>query len=777
MLDVPGAEIHHHTTLRIEDNALIRGEGKFIDDLKLPNQAVGVFVRSPHAHATVRSISAEPALAVPGVVAVLTAADMGQVGTVSRPIPVIGRDGEQAVVPERPALAGTRVMHVGDPVALVVAETAAIANDAAELVEVDYDPHPSIADARAALGGGAPQIWPKARQNLAVDFVVPRDGAALAEVDAAIASAAHKVTIATVNQRLAGVTLEPRGATAVYDISTDRYTLHCPCQGTGVLANGLAPIMGIAPEKLRVLANDVGGAFGLKTPPYPEYPALLVAARKVGRPVHWMATRAEAFLSDHQARDQYCEATLALDESGRFLALKVEAITNLGAYSTYAGPMISTAGFSGCFPTTYDIPKMSIGVRCVFTNTAPVGPYRGAGRPEANYVMERLVDAAARQTGIGPFEIRRRNFIAPKSMPYKTAAGHTFDSGDFGAIFEKATALAAADGFAARRQSSKARGRLRGLGISSFLEHSGVVPFEGTAFVFDGDSLRVRLGMQASGQGHATVFRNVVADRLGIDRDRVILEEGDSDFAIKGGPAVASRSAMSAGPAMAKASDMVVEKGLRIAASLLQASADDVSYDRGDFVVAGTDRRIGLFEVAREAAELAQSGKIEESLDTRADVTTTPTYPNGCHIAEVEIDPDTGIVTVARYTAIDDCGAVLDHTIADGQTIGGMAQGLGQALIEAMRYDDEGQVLSGSLMDYGIPRADMMPNEIATAFHPVACTTNILGVKGVGEAGTTAAIAAIMNAIADAIPEGRGADIAMPATPEKIWEACRRRAA
>jgi carbon-monoxide dehydrogenase large subunit len=420
---------------------------------------------------------------------------------------------------------------------------------------------------------------------------------------------------------------------------------------------------------------------------------------------------------------------------------------------------------------------MSIGVRCVFTNTAPIGPYRGAGRPEANYVMERLIDAAARKTGIDPFELRRRNFIAPKSLPYKTAAGHTFDSGDFAAIFEKAIALSDGGGFAARRQASWKNGRLRGLGISSFLEHTGVVPFEGTAFVFDADKLHVRLGMQASGQGHATVFRNVVADRLGIRRDSVVIDEGDSDFGIKGGPAVASRSAMSAGPAMAKASDMVVEKGRRIAASLLQASEDDVSYDHGDFVIAGTDRRIGLFEVAREAAELAQSGKIEESLDTRADVTTTPTYPNGCHVAEVEIDPETGIVTVARYTAIDDCGTVLDHTIADGQTVGGVAQGLGQALIEAMRYDEEGQVLSGSLMDYGIPRADMMPAEIASAFHPVPCTTNTLGVKGVGEAGTTAAIAAIMNAIADAIPGGRGADIAMPATPEKIWEACRKQAA
>jgi aerobic carbon-monoxide dehydrogenase large subunit len=773
MLDVPAADNSHETTLRVEDDALLRGKGKFIDDLKLANQAIAVFVRSPYAHADIQTISTEAALAVPGVIAVLTAADMESIATVSRPIPIAGRDGKPTVVPVRPVLAAKRVMHVGDAVALVIAESAEIATDAAEQVEVEYEMLPAITDGRGALAQGAPQIWPDAAENLAVDYFVPSDdGAALSEVDEIIASAAHVVTNDTVNQRLAGVTIEPRGATAIYDASADRYTLHCPCQGTGVLANGLAGVMGIAPEKLRVLADDVGGAFGIKTPPYPEYPALLIAAQKIGRPVHWMATRAEAFLSDHQARDQHCKATLGLDENGKFLALKIEAISNIGAYCTYAGPMISTTGFAGCFPTTYDIAKMSINVRCVFTNTVPVGPYRGAGRPEANYVMERLVEAAARQLGMDPFEIRRRNFIAPQAMPYQTAAGHTFDSGEFGAIFEETVVLSDVEGYSARRDASTAGGRLRGLGISCFLEHSGVIPFEGTAFVFDDDKLRVRLGMHASGQGHATVFRNVVADRLGLDRDSVILEEGDSDFAIKGGPAIGSRSAMSAGPAMAEASDIVTEKGRRIAAGMLEASEDDIGYEKGGFVVAGTDRRVGLFEVAKRAADMANNGEIEESLDTRATAKMPSTYPNGCHIVEVEIEPETGIVTVLRYSAIDDCGTVLDRTIADGQTIGGVAQGLGQALIEAVRYDEDGQVQTGSMMDYGIPRADMMPSEIVAAFHPVACTTNVLGVKGIGEAGTTAAIGAIMNAIADAIPDGRGIDIAMPATPEKIWRAC-----
>lgn len=772
MLDAPGAGNHHQTSLRVEDDPLLRGEGKFIDDLKLPGQAAAVFVRSPHPHAKIGSISVEAARAMPGVIAVFTAADLDGVGTVSRPLPLKGRGDTTLITPERLPLAESRVMHVGDTVALVVAETTAAGADAAEAVEVDYEPLPSVADARAALVDGAPQLWPGAPNNLAIDYVVPHDEAASAEVEAIIAAAPHVVTAEIVNQRLAGVSLEPRGATAVYDPAADRYTLHCPCQSAGVLARGLAPIMGIEPDRLRVLAADVGGAFGLKTPPYPEYPALLVAARKTGRPVHWMATRAEAFMSDHQGRDQHATATLALDETGKFLALKVEAVTNLGAYCTHAGPMISTAGFSGCFPTTFDIPKMSISVRLVFTNTVPVGPYRGAGRPEANYVMGRLVDAASRQTGIDPVELRRRNFIAPDAFPYHTAAGHSFDSGAFGAVFEQAVALGSLDSFAARRNQSMARGRLRGFGISCFLEHSGVVPFEGTAFVFDGDRLRVRLGVHASGQGHATVFRNFVADRLGIDRDRVILEEGDSDFGIMGGAAVASRSTMSAGPAMSSAVDKVVEKGRLIAAEMLEVAETDVGYEGGSFGIFGTDRRVGLFEVARRAAELADNGAIEESLDTRAEITTPPTYPNGCHIAEVEIDPDTGVVDVVRYAAVDDCGVVLDHTVAHGQIIGGVAQGVGQALIEAVRYDDDGQVLTGSLMDYGMPRADMMPSDVSAAFHPVPSPTNAIGVKGIGEVGTTAAIAAIMNAVANAIPGSRGAAIDMPATPEKVWRAC-----
>ena len=603
------ADNAHPTTLRVEDAPLIRGEGRFIDDRRFPNQAGAVFVRSPHPHARIGGISTESALAMPDVVAVLTAADMETVGTVSRPMPMAGRDGKMLVVPERPPLARDRAKHVGDAVVLVIAETAAIAADAAELIEIDYEPLPAVADARAALAEGAPEVWPEAPGSLALDFVVPNDdGTALAEVEGIIATAAHVVTNDTINQRLAGVPLEPRGATAIYDHDGDRYILHCPSQSAGVLAGGLAAIMGVEPDKIRVLTPDVGGAFGLKTPPYPEYPALLIAAWKIGRPVHWMATRAESFLSDHQARDQHCRASLAIDKDGKFLALKIEATTNIGAYCTQAGTMISTNGFAGCLPTTYDIPKMSVGVRCVLTNSVPVGPYRGAGRPEANYVMERLVDSAARQIGLDPFELRRRNFIAPQALPYKTAAGHTFDSGDFLSVFEQALELSDATSFEIRRKASADVGRLRGLGVSCFLEHSGVFPTEGTSFVFEGDTLRVRLGVQASGQGHATVFRNVVADRLGISRDDVVLEEGDSDFGIKGWAAVASRSAMSAGPAMAVACERVVEKGHSIAADMLEVSAADIGYEGGTFGVFGTDRRVGLFDVARRAAELAENG-------------------------------------------------------------------------------------------------------------------------------------------------------------------------
>lgn len=751
-------------TRRTEDAPLLRGEGRFIDDLSVEKQLSAVFVRSQYAHANIRSVDVTEALAQPGVVAVLTTADMeaAGVGTLSRPPPQAGRDGSPLVTPFRPVLAKDRVVHIGEPLALVVAETLAAARDAADLVAVDYDALPAVTDASAALGEDAPQIWPEAPGNLALDWLPPAiPDEKVAEVKRIMAEAARVVRIRVVNQRLAGAPMETRGATAIYDAVRDHYTLHSPSQSAHALKGGLATIMGLRAEQLRVLSGDVGGAFGLKTPPYPEQAVLLVAAKVTGRPVHWMATRSEGFLSDHQGRDNVSEAALALDENGRFLALDVSAVVDLGAYVVSSGALIATISFANCLPSLYDIPHVAVNVRLAFTNTVPTGAYRGAGRPEANYVMERLVDAAARDTGIDPFELRRRNLIPARAMPYSSAVGNIYDSGDFEGVLDQAMTLAAVDGFAARRRASEVLGLKRGLGISCFLEHAGGGPTEGAEMHFDGDRLIVQLGMQASGQGHATVFRRLTAERLGIAEDQVVVLEGDSDVPFKGGPAVGSRSTNAAGVAILDGVEKLTARARAVGAVLLEADEGEVAYRDGYVEVSGTNRRLSLFDLAAEAATR------DLSLTTVAQVDAYNTYPNGCHIAEVEIDPETGVTTLVSYAGVDDSGVVLDPTLAVGQIIGGLAQGFGQALMERVVYDGDGQLISGSFMDYAMPRANDMP-PIETAFHPVPCQTNPLGVKGIGEAGSTAALAAVMNAIADAIPGGAAID--MPATPERVWQ-------
>jgi carbon-monoxide dehydrogenase large subunit len=529
----------------------------------------------------------------------------------------------------------------------------------------------------------------------------------------------------------------------------------------------VATIMGIDRSKLRVISEEVGGAFGLKTSGYPEYPVLLVAAKIVGRPVHWMSTRSEGFLSDNQARDTVTEAELALDESGKFLALRVKNVTNLGAFVATTGAHLATNNFSRCLPSVYDIPLIDVNVRCVFTNTVPTGPYRGAGRPEANYMVERLVDEAARISGIDPVRLRKRNLIGKSRIPYKTPVGTTYDSGEFAAVFDKALALADYKGFAQRKRETKKRGRLRGIGISCFLEHSGGNPTEGASLSFPGgERLVLGLGVQNTGQGHATVFPRLVAERLGVAPEQISHSPGDTNLHINGFASVGSRSAMTAGHAIVKTVDAVLQKGKAAAAHLLEASERDIVYRDGAFEVVGTDRRCSLFEVAARARD-----ELKQPLDSNETTDTPTTFPNGCHIAEVEVDPDTGHVDVVSYAAVDDGGNILDTTIVHGQLHGGLAQGLGQALLEGMRYDpDSGQAVSASFMDYAMPRAEHMP-EIRDAVHIVPAKTNPLGVKGVGEAGTTASLAAIVNAIANAIPGEAGARLDMPATPAKVWKA------
>ncbi|MET0276945.1 MAG: xanthine dehydrogenase family protein molybdopterin-binding subunit, partial [Pseudorhodoplanes sp.] len=745
----------HHPGPRVEDEALIRGRGKFVDDTEKQGVGYAVFVRSPHAHARIMSISTDEAAKAKGVIGILTAADMAGVGSVSRHPPIAGRGGAKIAFSHRPALAEGKVMHVGEAVAAVVAESHAAALDAAELIAVEYEELPALVDARDALKPNAPQLFDDIPQNVALDWPGPVDDPAnVAAIDEIIQSAAHVARVTLVQQRLAMVPMEMRGGTAGFDAKTGRYTLRVCSQGAGTMRDLLAAIMGIEKQALHVITEDVGGAFGLKTGAYPEYPVLLAAAKKLGRKVHWMSSRSEAFNTDNQARDNVTIAELALDKGGKFLALRARQVQNLGAYVAFAGIQLATNNFARCFPAMYDISKLDIAVQCVYTNTLPTGPYRGAGRPEANYTIERLVEEAARVTGIDAVALRKRNLIPSSAMPYKTAIGAVFDSGEFAEIFDKALALADLDGLQQRKRESKANGKLRGVGISCFLEHSGGVPNEGAYLTFPGkDTLVVNMGVQGTGQGHATVYPRLVAEKLGIDVSHVKHRHGDSDLEIKGGPSVASRSTITAGTAVVRTVEVMLEKGRKLAAHMLEADEKDIAYRRGLFEVVGTDRSIGLFELATKAAELKDKGKIEENLDTKRDFDTTQTFPNGCHIAEVEVEPETGEVSVVGYYAVDDCGVMLDHTLVHGQVHGGIAQGLGQVLLENAVYDSgSGQIVTGSFMDYAMPRAHHMPSLLRDDAHPVPATTNPLGVKGVGEAGTTASLAAIMTAIADAVP-------------------------
>jgi aerobic carbon-monoxide dehydrogenase large subunit len=764
-------------TPRVEDDVLLRGHGRYAADLPLAGQAHAYFVRSPHAFARVVSIDQSAAQSAGSVVGVLTANDMEGIGSLGRHPPLNGRGGTALILPHRPALAADRVMHIGEPVAMVVAESAAAAQDAAELVAVEYEPLTPVIDARAALAPGAPQLWPQAPANLAIDWPGPAaDPPANArQVDAIFAAAKFVARIAVMNQRMVVASMEPRGATASYDAADDRHTLRVCSQGTTAMRDPIAAIMQVPKERVRVLTDDVGGAFGLKTGPYPEYIALMVGAKKFGRSIHWMSGRSEAFLSDNQARDIYSEVELALDERGRFLALRIRNTCNLGAYVGAVGANIPTLNFTRCLPGMYDIKHIDVTARCAFTNTIVTAPYRGAGRPEANYAIERVVEAASRLTGIDPAKLRRRNLVAAAAMPYKTAVGTTYDSGDFAPVFDKALALADYDNFKARRRDAKRRGKYRGIGISCMLEHSGGSPIEGALLTFPGDgTLVVNLNVQSTGQGHASVFPQLVAERLGIARDKVTHKHGDSALEIPGYASVGSRSAMTAGASVIKSLDVMLEKGKRVAALLLEAAETDIGYDTGSFGVVGTDRRIALFEVAERAAELKKAGVIAEDLDTKVTTETPLTFPNGVHVAEIEIEPDTGHMDIAAYTAVDDCGNVLNGMIVEGQLHGALAQGLGQALMEQVFYDEGGQLVTGSFQDYAMPRAGDMPKTIRDRVVSVPATTNPLGVKGVGEAGTTASIAAVMNAVADAIPGGAGADLDMPVTAARLWEACRK---
>jgi aerobic carbon-monoxide dehydrogenase large subunit len=759
---------------RSEDGPLLTGRGRFTDDIALPGQAHGAFVRAPVAHARIRSIDVTPALALPGVLAVLTGRDLQAAGLGAIPPAASfpGRGGRPLAAAPIPPLAVDRVRHVGEAVALAVAETPEQAADAAAAVVLDLDPLPAVADVDRALAPGAHPVWPDAPDNVAFDWT---DGDA-AGVAAAFAAAAHVARVRLDDTRVAPAALEPRAAIGQWDEAAQRYTLTASTQGVAVVRRLLAEgVFKIPPARLRVLTPDVGGGFGMKVQAYPEYAALLFAARRVGRPVKWRATRIESFLSDTAGRDGILEGELALDASGRFLGLRVRTRVGLGAYVSAFAAVFGTNNTKNCLSSVYRIPAIAIDVTLAFTNTAPLGPYRGAGRPEALYLIERLIDQAAAAMGSDRVALRRRNFIPPAAMPYRAPNGPTYDSGEFETVMDRALELADWAGFPARRAASERAGRLRGIGLCCFLEVAGGILDETVDLRFREDgTVALHTGAQPMGQGHLSTFPAVIAHRLGIDPSAVRLVQGDSDLVPAGTPSVASRSMMMAGSAATMACDGAIEKGRRVAAHYFEAAAPDVEFAAGRFRIKGTDRAIGLLDLGARARALPGLPRdLADGLDSTAKfVSPQMTFPNGCHVTEVEIDPDTGAVAVVGYAAVDDVGRIVNETIVEGQIHGGIAQGLGQVLGEHVVYDADGQLLTASFMDYGLPRAEDLP-ALRVGHHGVACTTNPLGVKGAGESGVAGALPSAVNAVLDALA-GRGVRaLDLPMSSSRVWTALR----
>ena len=760
---------------RSEDQPLLTGRGRFTDDVDVPGQAQAVFLRAQVGHAEIRRVDAAAALKMPGVLGVFTGRDLAAdgLGAIPPAVTFPGREGRPMVAAPMPPLAVDRVRYVGEPIAIVVAETLGQAQDALEAVAVDLAELPAASDVERAMAPGARPIWPAAPDNVAFDWT---DGDAGA-VDGALARAAHVARVRLLDTRLAPSALEPRAAIGQWDAAAERYTLIAGTQGVAVVRRFLAEsVFKVPPQKMRVLTYDVGGGFGMKVQPYPEYAAVLYAARRLGRPVKWRASRLESFLADTHGRDGVLEGELALDADGRFLALRVRTLVGVGAYPSTFSAVFATNNTKNCLSSVYVIPALQIDVKMVLTNAAPLGPYRGAGRPEAIYLIERLIDLAAPALGIDRVELRRRNLIPPSAMPYRAPNGQVYDSGEFEAVMDRALALADWKGFPARRAASGRAGRLRGIGLCCFLEVAGGILDETVDLRFEADGTVVlRTGVQAIGQGHLSVFPPLVARRLGVDVSAVRLVQGDSDEVPAGTPSVASRSLMMAGSATAMACDAAVEKGRRIAAHLLEAAPFDVRFADGRFVVAGTDRAIGILDVARRARTLSGlPGELAGGLDSTATfVSPQMSFPNGCHVCEVEIDPETGAVRVVRYTAVDDVGTIVHATIVEGQIHGGIAQGLGQVLGEQVVYGDDGQLLTASFMDYMLPRADDVP-ELTVEHHAVPCTTNPLGVKGAGESGVAGALPSAVNAVLDALAARGVHHLDLPMTPDRVWAALRR---
>jgi carbon-monoxide dehydrogenase large subunit len=755
---------------RQEDPTLLRGQGRYTDDVALEGQAFCVMVRSPYAHGVIRRIGTEAARAMPGVLGVFTAADMAAYGPMKSVLPLKNKDGSPLINIERGPLAADRVRFVGDPVAFVVAETRDQAKDAAEAVEMEVDALDAVTEASAAAAPGAPQLYDHVPGNVVLDF---RFGDA-EKVAAAFAQAAHVTRLSIRSNRIVVCAMEPRSAVGEWDAAEGRYTLHVGSQGVFGLRNQMAnDILKVPVDKVRILTGNVGGSFGMKASAYPEYACVLHAARLLGRPVKWTDDRSGAFLSDCHGRDHETEASLALDAEGRFLAVRLVSYGNMGAYLSTVGNLMGTGNFSKNVQSNYATPLLLVETRNVVTNTTPVSAYRGAGRPEGNYFMERLIETAARETGRDPVALRKLNHIRPDAFPFSAPSGSVYDSGDFSALLDRALQAADWDGFAARKAASAARGMLRGRGLGNFLECTAPPMKEQGELVFEADgTVTIVTGTLDYGQGHWTPFAQVLHQKLGVPFESIRLVQGDSDRLVAGGGTGGSKSLMASGAAILQAADIVIEKGRRAAGYLLEAAAEDIEFAAGRFAIAGTDRSIGIMELAerlRAIGPLPQD--VPNSLDARTVFDQAPmAFPNGCHVCEVEIDPGTGLVRIDRYLAVNDFGVVVNPLLVEGQAHGGIVQGIGQALHERVAYSEEGQILTASYMDYGLPRADDLPS-FGFESVPSPCTTNPLGAKGCGEAGCAGSLPAVMNAISDALG---GQHIDMPATPERVWTAVAR---
>jgi aerobic carbon-monoxide dehydrogenase large subunit len=753
---------------RKEDPMLLRGQGHYTDDVALPGQAYAVMVRSQNAHGIIRAIDVDAARKMPGVLGVYTGADLKGYGPLKCIVPFNNRDGSPMKKPLRTALAIDKVRYVGDPVAFVVAETVLAAKDAAEAVSIDVEALPAVVSPEGATSSGAPQLYNDVPGNISLDY---HYGDAEA-VKAAFAKAAHVTKLSLVNSRLVVSAMEPRAALAAYD--GGRFTLYVSSQGVFGMRANISEALGVPAKDVHVLTGQVGGSFGMKAAVFPEYICVLHAARTLGRPVKWTDERSGSFVSDSHGRNHDVVGELALDADGNFLAVRLTVFANMGAFLSPVAPMPGTLNAVKNVQGMYRTPLIEVSSKCVFTNTSHVSAYRGAGRPEGNYYMERLVDAAAAEMGIDRIALRKRNQISPRDLPYKTASGGTYDSGDFAALTKQAFELADGKNFARRKRESRKRGKLRGLGIGNFLEVTAPPSKELADIKFNTDgTVTLATGTLDFGMGHATPFAQVLSEKLGIPFDRISLVQGDSDKLIVGGGSGGSKSIMHTGTAIVEASAKIIEIGKDLAAHVLEASPSDIAFDHGQFTIVGTDRSISIMDLAQKLHNGSKPpADAPQSLDV-AHVSDGPgasTYPNGCHIAEVEVDPDTGIAEVVNYVCVNDFGTVINPMIVEGQLHGGVVQGIGQALMELAVYDKDGQLLTGSYMDYAMPRAADVPT-FSLADHPAPATTNPLGVKGCGEAGCAGALTSVMNAVIDALGDHGIRHLDMPLTPFRIWQA------